>query len=291
MTNVLPNVVIAGAPKSGTSSLFFWLTAHPDVCGSRVKETFYFYDKIHPRFNKEANFIEHGLNNYSQFWSHHNNEEVIIEASAPYIYQQTAIDQLSILKTQPKIIFILREPAARLYSLFKFDKHRLGYYPDSFTFSDFLNKQNNIIDRRSQYDESKYMLYVEQWMQVFPKENILIYQFEHLLKDKVAFMKKLANDIGIENEFYSHFDYFKRNETRSMKSHKLHHLGLKLQQYFPQFIQEKVLLPLYLKANSKPTPSKTEKEKNLILKLKNEFKPLNENLFSAFPNLDPKYWN
>lgn len=291
MTKVLPNVVISGAPKCGTSSLFYWLTAHPNVCGSRVKETFYFFDKINPRFNKNANFIEHGLSKYSQFWSHYKNEDVVIEASAPYIYQQNAIKELSKLEKQPKIIFILREPAARLYSLFNFDKHRLGYYPGSFNFSDFIDKQKSVTDRRSQYDESKYMHYIEQWMQAFPKKNILVYQFEHLLQDKVTFMKKIAKDIGIDNEFYSHFDYFKRNETRSMKSHKLHHLGLKLQPYFPQFIQEKVLLPLYLKANSKPTPTKSEIEKNLILKLKSEFKPLNENLFGAFPNLDPKYWN
>lgn len=290
MTNVLPNVVIAGAPKSGTSSLFFWLTAHPEVCGSKVKETFYFFDKVHPRFNKNANFIEHGLSKYSDFWNHYEKEKVVIEASAPYIYQQTAMEQLAKLEVKPKIIFILREPAERLYSLFKFDKHRLGYYPNSFTFKDFVGKQKSISERRSQYDESKYSQYLVQWLKLFPKENILVYQFENLKKDKVTFMQNIARDIEIEESFYNNFDYFKRNETRSMKSHKLHQLGLKIQPYFPQFIQEKILLPLYLKANSKETPLKTEEEKELINKLKKHFIPFNDELAENFPSLDLSLW-
>ena len=35
--NHLPNVIIAGAPKCGTSSLYFWLSAHPEVKASMVK--------------------------------------------------------------------------------------------------------------------------------------------------------------------------------------------------------------------------------------------------------------
>jgi len=42
---IFPNLVIAGAPKSGTSSLFFWLAAHPEVCGSQKKETYFLADK------------------------------------------------------------------------------------------------------------------------------------------------------------------------------------------------------------------------------------------------------
>ena len=58
--NHLPNVIIAGAPKCGTSSLYFWLSAHPEVKASMVKETFFFADDVN-RFNKNGNIIEHSL--------------------------------------------------------------------------------------------------------------------------------------------------------------------------------------------------------------------------------------
>ena len=38
----LPNLVIAGVPKAGTTSLFNYLAQHPDICPSDVKETRYF---------------------------------------------------------------------------------------------------------------------------------------------------------------------------------------------------------------------------------------------------------
>jgi hypothetical protein len=52
----LPNLVIAGAPKCGTSSLFYWLADHPQACGSTVKETFYLMDEEHPLRRKRKVF-------------------------------------------------------------------------------------------------------------------------------------------------------------------------------------------------------------------------------------------
>ena len=63
----LPNVIIGGAPKCGTSSLYFWLAAHPEVYGSPKKETFFFADKVN-RFNASANVHEHDLDHYEAFF-------------------------------------------------------------------------------------------------------------------------------------------------------------------------------------------------------------------------------
>ena len=286
----MPNVVIGGAPKCGTSSLFFWLTAHPEVCGSKVKETFYFNDTVNPNFNTKANFIEHGLTKYSQFWSHYENEKIIIEASAPYLYQKNALTQLSSFKTKPKLIFILREPASRTYSLFKFNKYRLGYYKKDFSFEDFIKRQLKIDDRRSQFDESFYYQYIIQWIEKFGKENILVYQFEKMQKDKVSFMKQVALDLAIDESFYDNFDFFKRNETRSMKNHKLHRLGLKIQPYVPQWLQEKVFVPLYLAINSSKAPAITADEKEYLQQLKNEFKESNKQLAALYPQINLELW-
>jgi hypothetical protein len=38
----LPNLVIAGVGAAGTTSLFYYLIQHPDICGSNVKEVRYF---------------------------------------------------------------------------------------------------------------------------------------------------------------------------------------------------------------------------------------------------------
>jgi hypothetical protein len=38
----LPNLIIAGAQKAGTSSLFWYLAQHPQICASDRKELRYF---------------------------------------------------------------------------------------------------------------------------------------------------------------------------------------------------------------------------------------------------------
>ncbi len=40
--NKLANLIIAGVNKAGTTSLFYYLSAHPEICGSKDKETCYF---------------------------------------------------------------------------------------------------------------------------------------------------------------------------------------------------------------------------------------------------------
>ena len=57
---MLPNVVIAGAPKCGTTSLFAWLADHPDVCGSNVKEARYFLDPGDPLFDETRTSVTTG---------------------------------------------------------------------------------------------------------------------------------------------------------------------------------------------------------------------------------------
>ncbi|MGL6342534.1 MAG: sulfotransferase, partial [Waterburya sp.] len=64
----LPNLIIAGAPKAGSSSLFHWIAAHPEVYGAPCKETFYFIDRDSSLFRPEANYNLHGLDLYESFF-------------------------------------------------------------------------------------------------------------------------------------------------------------------------------------------------------------------------------
>lgn len=66
----LPNLLIAGAPKCGTSSIFTWLIAHPEVCGSQPKETFYLMNSDSPLCNSNLFYDIGRLEKYSQYFDH-----------------------------------------------------------------------------------------------------------------------------------------------------------------------------------------------------------------------------
>ena len=65
---VLPNTIVAGAPKCGTTSVFRYLADHPEVCASNVKETRFLIDPGYPLFDAAANFSIHGLGGYERFF-------------------------------------------------------------------------------------------------------------------------------------------------------------------------------------------------------------------------------
>ena len=103
MLNVYPNLVVAGAPKCGTSSLFFWLAAHPEAASSREKETFFWAPEVN-RFNAKCNVQEHGSQAYSRLFAHTEGCKLRFEATAPYLYYREAWEGLAAL--HPKPVFV-----------------------------------------------------------------------------------------------------------------------------------------------------------------------------------------
>src|SRR5690242_13037086 len=75
----LANFIIAGTEKAGTTSVFTYLSAHPSVCGSIVKETDFFRDSYtgdHPKdIAKYAHFFERCASN----------SPIVMEASPGYL--------------------------------------------------------------------------------------------------------------------------------------------------------------------------------------------------------------
>ena len=65
-----PNSIIAGAPKCGTTSLFYYLSSHPEVCSSNIKETRYLLDKDDALFNKKRNYYIDGIEGYKHYFKH-----------------------------------------------------------------------------------------------------------------------------------------------------------------------------------------------------------------------------
>ena len=286
----LPNTIIAGAPKSGSSSLYWWLSSHPEVCASKTKETHFFDDSINSRFNSSANVMNHDLERYLPYFDHCAlNAKVIMDATPIYIYQKNALKHLSGFEQKPKIVFILREPSVRAHSQFRFNKYRLGNIPLDKTYVDYLKETSSTESDPLQRGE--YITYIDQWIEAFGEDGIYVLQLEKVFKNRVEELKNLAEFLGIEPSFYDEFDFVKRNETRKMRSTKLHRLGLQLQPLVPQWLQEKILIPLYLKLNSTAMPPVSEADKKMILEYKSRFAESNKILAERFPdNIDLALW-
>ena len=122
------------------------------------------------------------MNGYEYFFDDCSNQrqKVVLEATPDYLYQRTPLEVLPMLNPVPTIIFILRKPENRVYSLFQFAKNSIGVIEPEMTFPRFIekvkDKQTDHFGRRliqkNVLDHSKYIVYIARWMEAFKPEKI-----------------------------------------------------------------------------------------------------------------------
>jgi hypothetical protein len=122
----LPNFLIVGAPKSGTTSLYHYLRQHPEVFMSQNKEprflTSSLYENTDPndphyRFLNERTIFT--FEDYVKLFEEAEREKAIGEATSTYLYHyETAIPQIQNFLGDVKIIAILRNPVDRAFSAY-----------------------------------------------------------------------------------------------------------------------------------------------------------------------------
>lgn len=106
-----PNLFIIGAPKCGTTSLAHYLSQHPNVFVSPVKEPHYFnVDSNHRYFFNENDYL-------NLFKSAKTEQTILCEASVWYLYSKKAIDCILKFNKDAKFIVMLRNPADLYFSL------------------------------------------------------------------------------------------------------------------------------------------------------------------------------
>ena len=134
LNKVLPDVIIAGVGRCGTTSLFRYLSAHPGVCPSRLKETAVLLSEC----ATEVKVVE---SLYKDYFSHCEGQEgVLLEASPQYVLDpKNTASKINVLLPDSKVILILRDPIARLRSVYT-SFSRMGALLDGLSFEDFLNE-------------------------------------------------------------------------------------------------------------------------------------------------------
>jgi sulfotransferase family protein len=288
----LPNTVIAGAPKCGTSSLFSWLEDHPEVCGSRFKETRYFLDPDHPLLDPRSNYHEHGMEGYASHFGQCDGAgtKLILEATPHYLYQRTALEVLSGLDPLPTIVFLLRKPSERTYSEYQFARNNRAVIDRGVTFREFLGmvkERDASLAGRRQLDavieHGKYINYLDAWAGRFPRSKIHVFVFEDLQRDNRSFMQNVAASLEIDPSFYETYDFPLKNLTYQVKFQALHRVrsavGRRIPRGSAKTLLHKATRRTYSAINIERTrPAKTRDDYEVLAELEREFTPYNTRL-------------
>lgn len=180
----LPNFILAGAPKAGTSSLWGYIRQHPDIFTAPDKEVFFF------DFNWEK-----GLAWYEERFADYAGQSAIGEATVWYMRWPSVPERLSSVLPNVKLLFLLRNPVDRAYSNWCHEK-RDGIHPFNQGFAEFLTREDR--DNRTILSSGYYAQHLKRWLQHFPREQMHVDYFENFCADPKAYLQSVFRFLEVE---------------------------------------------------------------------------------------------
>lgn len=207
--------LIIGSMKSGTTSLFNYLSQHPQIAGAKRKEpNFFSYDE---RWNK-------GFDWYLEEWEDWNpqHHKIALEATINYtkfpIYPNAAarIYQLKDIANF-KFVYVIRNPLERIESQYTYQLSRYAYELETsdrnHTVEILPQNNKNIEINEEILETSKYAKQLNEYCKLFPENNILIINFDDFKNDTLSVLKKICKFFCV-NENYEFKDIeVKHNST------------------------------------------------------------------------------
>jgi hypothetical protein len=226
-SNGLPNVVIAGTVKGGTTSLFMYLSRHPEICGSSIKETCYF---LPLRYHEEMQPLDTSRSYFRQT----SGERYILEATPGYFEGGRAVAEA--IREQlgdVRIIISLRDPVDRLISFFNYKKSRL-LLDRKLTLEDYVSRCANMsmAEKRKRENDAYwgveggfYSAYLPHWFDVFG-DSIKVVFFDDLRNDPVGLLGELCSWLDISPAPYVSASMTVENKTVDCRNRYLHKIAL-----------------------------------------------------------------
>ncbi len=221
---VMPDFLIIGGQRCGTSSLYYYLTEQHGIISAATKEVHYFDDNFARGIDwYRAQFPTGAYRNYVKYVRRH--RFITGEASPYYIFHPHAPRRISALLPDIKLILLLRNPIDRAYS-----QHWLevkGKY-ETLSFEEAIKyEQDRIAGEREKmlndehYHSFKhrrytylsrgiYMDQIEYWMNYFPREQFLFLKTEDLYTNPASMVRQTLEFLGVPSkEIDTHREYKK----------------------------------------------------------------------------------
>jgi hypothetical protein len=181
---MLPDFLIIGAQRCGTSSLYRWLGGHPEVAASLRKEIDYF-----------ARYNDRGMGWYRSHFPLRVRNRQTFEATPDYLLHPLAATRAKAVVPNAKLVALLRDPAERAYSQYQ-HMIRRGY--ETLEFDAALDAEHDRISgefaeiaadpdydcvnlRRFSYvHRGQYAQHLERWFAEYPADRMLVLRSEDL---------------------------------------------------------------------------------------------------------------
>lgn len=200
-----PNFFVAGAAKSGTTSLWMYLKQHPEI----------FMPK--ERAKKEPSYFCHlyGMTDFGRYlklFEDANRYPAVGEASHAYLSSPESARWIYDTYPNAKIIIVLRNPVKRAYSLYNwmvcegYEKiypfeAALEIEPKRIASEDFKYNNRQYYYNFLYYHSGLYYQQIKRYTDLFPRNQIKIMLFDDLARNTYDEIRKLYNFLSVDDSF------------------------------------------------------------------------------------------
>jgi len=197
----LPDFLILGAQKAGTTALYAYLRWHPQITGPSFKEVS-FFDRHYARGER--------------WYRAHlpvRRKGVVGEASPSYLFHPLAPERVARMLPNARLIALLRNPVDRAFSHYQ---HEVALGREQLSFEEALAREDERMQgevermlRDAAYfshawwnytyaARGRYAEQLERWFEAFPREQVLVLLTDELAADTAGAYRRVLDFLGVD---------------------------------------------------------------------------------------------
>ena len=271
---VLPNILLVGAQKAGTTAMSNWLYGNGVCRPARFGNEPFFFDKEVQFFDQQSRY-EQGLDFYAKRYDHCRGKAFAMDATPNYlpypghvetIYKQAGNEHLKNLK----VIAVLREPIAKQLSLYNHKVYEYLHTHDQNQWYSDVSKKDGSVRSFHEYtdiiirdlqnnpeewelsNEGQYVLHVKKWVQFVDRKNLLMISYDELKHNPRQVEQRIKGFLGFD--FPGAIESWNSKEHGKKVKHPECESVTRLNPYFESMNQE-----LYRFLEEHPGPDSEQK--------------------------------
>lgn len=204
-----PDFFIIGAPKSGTTSLYDYLSGHPDVYTSPVKEPFYFSPDVQGGLRRRFSYGTDEAK-YLAMFEGAGDRARAGEASTRYLVSHVAPGYIRQFEPRARVIAMLRNPVDFIYAL-----HNERVSQGAEDVADFAAALALDDERRAgrrlppgsnplgavYRDNARYGEQLARWLEVLPAQQVHVIVFDDFARDPATEFRKVLEFLGVDPDY------------------------------------------------------------------------------------------
>ena len=208
---MLPTFFVLGAARCGTTSLHYWLSQHPDIAMSAIKEPNHFLfrpgpDGPQPCIADDRRLLAKSVPDraaYERLFPAAARQAG--DASPLYLYTRETPELIAAAVPEARLVAVVREPVDRAWSHFVYVNDELGDAAPA-AFAQAVRRELPLgyepyrtgthFVRLSRYAEQ-----LERHLAVFPRDRLLVLSYDVLVRDPATALRRVCELLGVDPDF------------------------------------------------------------------------------------------